>query len=733
MGRKEDNIKKAQAIMHKPKYIRNIGIAAHIDHGKTTLSDNLIAGAGMMSEELAGKQLVLDYDEQEQARGITINAANASMVHEYEGEEYLINLIDTPGHVDFGGDVTRAMRAVDGAIIVTCAVEGVMPQTETVIRQALKERVRPVLFINKVDRLINELQVTPEQMQERFVKIISEVNKRIVKMVPPELKKEWMVKVEDGSVAFGSAYHNWAINVPFMKKSGITFKDIYNYLNEGKQKELAKKAPIHQILLDMVIQHLPNPIDAQKIRIPQIWHGDLESKFGQSMLNCNEKGHVALMVTKILLDPHAGEIAVGRLFSGKISRGQELYVIGMPGKSRVQQVSLSVGADMIAVDEIIAGNIVSLTGIKNAIAGVTISDDPDVEPFEKITHYSEPVVTVAIEAKHMKDLPKLVDVLRSVAKADPSIQVEINQETGEHLMSGMGELHLEITLYRIVNEHGIEVNSSPPIVVYRESVEKTTPREFEGKSPNKHNKFYVVVEPLEQAVVDAIKSGEIDPDAKIKDAKGMAKKLQDLGLTKEEAKGLVAFSGPNVFLDMTKGIQYLHETMELCKQAFDEAMRIGPLANEKVMGVKVKLMDAKLHEDSIHRGPAQVIPAMRNGIYGAMCLSNRILLEPMQKVFIDVPQDFMGSVTREIQQRRGIIVDMSQEGELTRIEARAPVSEMFGFASAIRGATAGRALWATENSGFDRVPRELLDKIVAQIRERKGLKPEPYPASYYEG
>src|SRR5512136_1178885 len=191
MGRKEENIEKATALMNKLDRIRNIGIAAHIDHGKTTFSDNLIAGCGMMSEELAGKQLVLDYDEQEQARGITINAASASMVHEFRGKQYLINLIDTPGHVDFGGDVTRAMRAIDGVIIVVCAVEGVMPQTESVIRQAIKERVRPILFINKVDRLINELQVTPEQMQQRLSNIVNEVNEKIRKLLPPELKEKW--------------------------------------------------------------------------------------------------------------------------------------------------------------------------------------------------------------------------------------------------------------------------------------------------------------------------------------------------------------------------------------------------------------------------------------------------------------------------------------------------------------------------------------------------------------
>ena len=731
MGRKEDNIKRAQALMKKPEFIRNIGTAAHIDHGKTTLSDNLIAGAGMMSEELAGKQLLMDFDEQEQARGITINAASASMVHDFKGKEYLINLIDTPGHVDFGGDVTRAMRAIDGVIIVVCAVEGVMPQTETVIRQAVKEMVRPVLFINKVDRLINELKLTPEAMQARLTNIINEVNEKIVKLLPPELKDKWAIKVEEGSVLFGSAFHNWAISVPYMKKSGIKFGDIYNFLAEGKAKELSKKAPLHQILLDTVITHHPNPLEAQKRRVPNIWKGDLESEVGKAMMNCDPKGPVMYMVTKIIVDPNAGEVCVGRLFSGSIRKGQELWVSGMPESNRSQNVSLTVGADRITVEEIDAGNIVAVQGLNDAIAGSTISSVKETEPFERMVHYSEPVVTVAVEAKHMKDLPKLVEVLRTVAKADPSIEVQINQETGEHLMSGMGELHLEITTYRIVHDHKVDIKTSPPIVVYRERVSRAG-GPFEGKSPNKHNKFYVIAEPLEATVLAAIKSGELSVGGtKIKDKKAFSKKLEELGMSREDARGIEMIHNNNVLLDTTKGIQGLHETIELCKESFIEAMNKGPLANEKCMGMKIKLVDAKLHDDSIHRGPAQVIPAMRNGIYGAMCQGNRILMEPIQKVFINVPMDLMGDALREIQQRRGVIEDMQQEGEMTIVHAKAPVAEMFGFASAIRSATSGRALWNTENAGFEILPKDVQLKVVPEIRTRKGLKPEAYDASYY--
>jgi len=730
MGRKEDNIHKAQALVHRKDVIRNIGTAAHIDHGKTTLSDSLIAGAGMISEELAGTQLFMDYDEQEQARGITINAAIASMVHDFEGKQYLINLIDTPGHVDFGGDVTRAMRAIDGVIILVDAVEGVMPQTETVIRQALKERVRPVLFINKVDRLVNELKITPEQMEQRFRKIITDVNARILKMAPEEAKESWALNVEAGKVAFGSAVHKWALSVPYMKKTGITFRDVYRYCQEEKMEELSKRAPLHQIVLNMVIRHLPSPLEAQTVRVPVIWKGDLESDLGRAMLGVKEDAAVMFMVTKIIIDPHAGEVAAGRLFSGRIRRGQELWVSGMPKPQRVQTVAMIVGPDRIPVEEIDAGNVVAVIGLEAAIAGSTVSEAKDATAFEEIRHYSEPVVTVAVEAKSTSDLPKLVDALRKLAKADPSIQVEINAETGEHLISGMGELHLEITIYRIEHDYKIPVRVSEPIVVYRERTARPG-GPFEGKSPNKHNRFYFEVDRLEEKVVGAILAGEIASGQRIKDAKALQRKLEELGMHRDEAKNVVWTKETNMLVDITKGIQYLHETMELVKEAFIEAMTKGPLAQEKCMGAKVRIVDAKLHEDSVHRGPAQVIPAVRSAIYGAMVQGERILLEPIQKVSLNAPQDVMGAAIGNLQSRRGVIEDISQEGEVAVITARVPVAEMFGFATAIRSATQGRVLWSYENAGFDRVPPDLQPEVVRKIRERKGLRPEPYDEAYY--
>lgn len=723
-------IEKIKELMYDPQHIRNIGIVAHIDHGKTTLSDNLLAGAGMISEELAGDQRFLDFDEQEQARGITIDAANVSMVHKFKDQDYLINLIDTPGHVDFGGDVTRAMRAVDGAVVVVCAVEGIMPQTETVLRQALKENVRPVLFINKVDRLINELKLEPEELQNRFLKVIAEANKLIRNMAPEDKKKEWQADVADGSVSFGSAYHNWAINVPEMQKAGINFKDIIDHCNNEKQKELAQKVPLSDVLLGMVVEHLPSPDVSQAYRVPSIWDGDIESEEGQGMINTDPNGPLAVMVTNVTVDKHAGEVSAGRVYGGIIEKGTEVFLIGSHTKTRAQQVGVYFGPERVSTDKVPAGNIAYISGAKGSVAGETICDvDKKIKEFEGLEHISEPVVTVAVEAKNTKDLPKLIEVLRQVGKEDPTVKIEINEETGEHLVAGMGELHLEVITYRI-NEKGVEVATSEPIVVYRETVAgKAGP--VEGKSPNKHNRFYLEIEPLSDELFKAIQDGEIK-EGRVK-GKEMNKIFEEYGLTKDEAKKVWDVQSRSLFINMTRGIQYLDEVKELLLEGFESALDDGPVAREKVMGLKISLVDAKLHEDAVHRGPAQVLPAIRKAIYGAIMMADPTLLEPLQKVFINTPQDYMGSSTREIQNRRGQIVDMGQEGDMAAIESKVPVAEMFGFAGDIRSATEGRCLWSTENSGFERLPRELQKQIIKEIRQRKGLTPDPYGPDHYLG
>ncbi len=726
MGRRKKMVERVKTLMYKRENIRNIGIVAHIDHGKTTLSDNLLAGCGMISDELAGRQLFLDFDEMEQARGITINAANVSMVHEFEGEDYLINLIDTPGHVDFGGDVTRAMRAVDGAVVVVDAVEGVMPQTETVLRQALRENVKPVLFVNKVDRLINELEVDKQEMQLRLAKVINQVNK-FIKSMRPERYEEWKLDASNGSVAFGSALYKWAISVPAMKNTGVGFNEVFDYCKAGNMEELAKKTPLYIVVLDMVVKHLPSPLEAQKNRIGVIWKGDMNSDEGQAMISCNPDGPIVLMVTDISIDPHAGEVATGRLYSGTLKRGAELYISGMYRKNRVQQVGIFMGPDRVEVEEIPAGNIAAVVGLKDAFVGCTATSLEKMVPFEEIRHVSEPVVTVAVEAEDMKDLPKLIEVLRQISKEDPTLNVQINEETGEHLISGMGELHLEVVIAKIERDKGLKLKTSPPIVVYRETVQGTSDV-IEGKSPNKHNRFYIQVEPLPQEVVELVKSGEVSMRM---DKVERRKKFESAGLNKEEAKGVTEIFEGNLFLDMTKGIQYLSETMELILEGFKEAMRNGPLSREPCNGIKVKLVDVKLHEDAVHRGPAQVIPAVRQAIHASILTAKPTLLEPMQYIFITVPQELMGNVTKEIQSRRGQILEMNVEGDMVTLKAKAPVAEMFGFAGDIRSATEGRALWATEHAGFEPVPHAMLNDIVMGVRKRKGLKLEiPKPSDY---
>ena len=667
----------------------------------------------------------MDFVEQEQERGITIYAANVSMVHDFEGKEFLINLIDTPGHVDFGGDVTRAMRAVDGVVVLIDAVEGVMPQTETVVRQALKERVQPILFINKVDRLIKELKLSPEEMQERFKKIITEVNLLIQKYGEEEYKDRWTVDVDSGAVAFGCATKKWAISVPLMKKSGISFKDIIESIQQGNEVELSKKAPLHSVILDMVIRHLPNPMDAQKYRISKIWPGDMESDAAKNMTTCNPEGKLAAVVTKIYPDPHAGYVATVRIFSGKITHGQGVYLVAMQKTEKVQQVSVYKGQQRVNMEEVDAGNIVGIVGLKDAFSGETLCDPGNIiVGFEAIKHMFEPVVTKAIEPKHPKELSKLIGFLKRTGREDPTLQVKINEETGEYLVSGLGELHIDAKVERPIKEAGIDVSISSPIVIYEESVKKPTPSPIEGKSPNKHNKFYVITEPLEPEVYQAMVAGEI-PDQEVKKKNvELQNKLVSLGFERNESKKVKLIYNKCILLDMTRGVHAILEVMEMLKDSFKSAIDEGPLAREPCAAVKVKLMDAKLHEDAIHRGPAQVIPAARRAIREAMVQGGAFILEPKQIIRIDVPTEQLSGATKEVNNRRGKILEMSEERGVTSIKTKLPVAEMFGFNSALKSATGGLGFYWLIDVLYEPLPKDLERKVISQIKQRKGITEE---------
>jgi len=712
----EETIEK---LMKNQDKIRNIAIAAHIDHGKTTFSDNLLAGAGMLSEETAGKQRALDFHEDEATRGITIDSASVSMIHKVKGEAYLINLIDTPGHVDFGGDVTRAMRAVDGSIVLSCAVEGVMPQTETVLRQALKELVKPVLFINKVDRLIKEVKLTPEAMQEKFISIIGHVNKLIEQIAPEGYKEKWKVSVADGSVAFGSAFHKWALSFPYMKEKNITFKDVIEAYENDNYQELAKKAPLHEVVLKMSVEHHPNPKDAQKYRIPKIWHGELESEMGKDLINCNIEGDVAFVPIKIVVDKHAGEVAAGRLFSGKMKQGDDVHLNLAKLNTRIQQVSVYKGAQRVVVKEVVAGNIVGIVGLRDVLVGETVSKSP-MDPFEAITHLFEPVVTKSIEATKAADLPKLVDILRQVGKEDPSLRIEINEETGENLISGMGELHLEIIENRIRTEKGLEINTSAPIVVYRETVVKES-ESFEGRSPNKHNSFFIVVEPLEDNIYDAIKSGDVTEKRYKKKDETMANILRPLGMSGDEIKNIKDIYKGNVFVDDTRGEVHMIEVIDMVLDAFEQVIDAGPLAREPCMKMKVSIIDIRLHEDAIHRGPAQVYPAIRDAMSQSMKSVGVTLFEPLQTHIIEAPNEFMSTVTKLVSSKRGQLIDVNQDESGVEVKAKLPVNEMLGWSSDLRSATEGRGVSSLSDQSFERMPRDLQDNVVKKIRDRKGL------------
>jgi elongation factor 2 len=704
--------------------IRNFGVIAHVDHGKTTMSDSLLAASGIISPSVAGQALALDSMKLEQNRQMTIRGANVTLFYESEGKEYVINMIDTPGHIDFTGRVTRALRAIDGVVVVSDSVEGIMTQTETVTRQALEERVRPVLYINKIDRLVKELRLNPAEMQKWLSNIIAEFNRLIDIYAEPELKERWKVSIQGNSVAFGSAKDRWGFNYKVAQKKGISFKDVYDaYTSDDPNaiKSLAQSAPLHEAILGMVVQHHPPPHVAQKYRIPKIWPGDLDSEIGKSLLACDEKGPVTMMVTTINVDPQAGRVATGRLFSGTIKDGDEIRLIDAKRVGKVQSVNIYMGNTREVVNMLPAGNIPALLGLDYAVAGETISTVKSIPAFESIKYVSEPVVTIAVEPKHPKDLPKLVEALRRITVEDPNLIVKINEETGETLMAGMGVLHLEIAT-SLLQEAGLDITTTQPLINYRETI-RSKAGPIMSKSPNKHNKIFMRVEPLDENIVDLIRSRHIKEDM---DRKEVAKILREKGWPADEARSVAALDvSGNILIDETKGVQFIQESMDSIKSGFDDVLHSGPIAHESVRGVKFVLHHFVPHEDPAHRGLAQLMPATRRAMLGSMLIADPVLLEPLLGIEIKCPQEQIGIVAGILSGKRGKLLNVEQKGVVSIIQGEVPASETFDLSEVMRGGTAGKAMWNTFFKTWQPVPQSIFKNLIVEIRKRKGLNPEP--------
>jgi elongation factor 2 len=711
-------------IIGTKEQIRNFGVIAHVDHGKTTMSDSLLAASGIISPSVAGQALALDSMKLEQNRQMTIRGANVTLFYENEGKEYVINMIDTPGHIDFTGRVTRALRAIDGVVVVSDSVEGIMTQTETVTRQALEERVRPVLYINKIDRLVKELRLDPPAMQKWLSNIIAEFNRLVDIYAEPELKEKWKVSIQGNSVAFGSAKDRWGFNFKVAQKKGISFKDVYDaYTSDDPDmiKSLAERAPLHEAVLGMVVQHHPPPHVAQRYRIPKIWPGDLESALGKSLLACDEKGPAVMMVTTINVDPQAGRVATGRLFSGTVKDGDEIYLIDAKRPGKVQSVNIYMGNTREVVSMLPAGNIPALLGLDYAVAGETISTVKSIPAFESIKYVSEPVVTIAVEPKHPKDLPKLVEALRRITVEDPNLIVKINEETGETLMAGMGVLHLEIAT-SLLQEAGLNITTTQPLINYRETI-RTKAGPIMSKSPNKHNKIFMRIESLGNEIIELIRNGQIKEDM---DKKEMAKILREKGWNADEARNVAAIDvSGNMLIDETKGVQFIQESMDSIKSGFDDVIHSGPIAHESVRGVKFVLHHFVPHEDPAHRGLAQLMPATRRAMLGSMLIADPVLLEPILGMEVKCPQEQIGTVAGILSGKRGKLLNVEQKGVISIIQGEIPASETFDLSEIMRGGTAGKAMWSTYFKTWQPVPQSIFRNLVGEIRKRKGLNPEP--------
>jgi len=738
--------------MDNIEQIRNIALIGHIDHGKTTLSDSLLAEAGLLSESLAGEARALDYLEEEQKRGITMKAANVSLYYENPLEDqktYVINLVDTPGHLDFTGKVTRALRLVDGVVVIVDAVEELNAQSETVLRQALQEGVKPLLFINKIDRLFNELKLELPEIQEKISRIVTKFNLLIEQFGDEEIKKDWKVSIENGSVMFGSALHRWGFTLSKLKELKWSFKNIYDkYLNHDFEN-LKSIIPVWEIILRMVILHIPNPRESQKYRIKKIWMGDINSVIGKSMMECNIKGPLIMCMSNIKWDPH-GLIATGRIFSGTIEKGQQIYLVDVDKQERVQSVGIYMGARIDKVDNIPAGNIAAISGLKNVRSGETIVDikySKDVVSFENVKYVSEPVVTISIEPENLKNLDSIHELLNQLQIEDPNLSYSISNETGEILISGMGPLHLEVAC-KTIEKKGIEINVSKPMSVFRESI-KSSSDEITVNGYTENTSLTIKIERNDPKTVSFLSS--IKSTYYITRDKIIEQLIKNTTLTKDEAMNYIYFDQlGNIIINMCENLKiekyegrkaeylkkkihdeemkrksnekiiYIQEnTMLELINSFKSIFLSGPLTGEKLSELKVIIKDVKLmnykEEDVI-----SIVPLLRSAIFNAIKQAGGIILEPIYHLIIQVPPEYSGDVINLLNKHQAKISSIGQMDYYFEISAYISVREYIDFANEVRSESAGRAFWQAQFHTFSNVTENQQENLIKEIRFRKG-------------
>ncbi|MFT7818778.1 elongation factor 2-like [Arapaima gigas] len=794
-----------RAIMDKKSNIRNMSVIAHVDHGKSTLTDSLVSKAGIIASARAGETRFTDTRKDEQERCITIKSTAISMYYELsdndlafikqskDGSGFLINLIDSPGHVDFSSEVTAALRVTDGALVVVDCVSGVCVQTETVLRQAIAERIKPVLMMNKMDRALLELQLVPEELYQTFQRIVENVNVIISTYGEDEGGPMGNIMIDPvvGTVGFGSGLHGWAFTLKQFAEMYVAkfaakgegqlgpaerckkvFDAIMNFRKEETAKLIDKldikldpedrdkegkpllKAvmrrwlPAGEALLQMITIHLPSPVTAQKYRCELLYEGPGDDEAAMGIKNCDPKAPLMMYISKMVPTSDKGRFyAFGRVFSGVVSTGLKVRIMGpnfTPGKKEdlylkpIQRTILMMGRYVEPIEDVPCGNIVGLVGVDQFLVKTgTITTYEHAHNMRVMKFSVSPVVRVAVEAKNPADLPKLVEGLKRLAKSDPMVQCII-EESGEHIIAGAGELHLEICLKDLEEDHAcIPLKKSDPVVSYRETVSEESDQMCLSKSPNKHNRLYMRARPFPDGLAEDIDKGEVTARQEMKArARYLAEKYE---WEVTEARKIWCFgpdgTGPNILVDVTKGVQYLNEIKDSVVAGFQWATKEGALCEENMRAIRFDIHDVTLHADAIHRGGGQIIPTARRVLYACQLTAKPRLMEPVYLVEIQCPEQVVGGIYGVLNRKRGHVFEESQVTgtPMFIVKAYLPVNESFGFTADLRSNTGGQAFPQCVFDHWQILPGDPSDstskpfQIVAETRKRKGLK-EGIPA-----